>query len=80
MAMKKGYHTLFPQGWAVTHDAFLGVDITPAPDYIKAAEAFGAYGEKVEEPSKLAAALKRGLKQIAGGKMALLDIRVGEKV
>lgn len=76
MAMKKGYHTLYPQGWAASHDTFLGVDITPAPDYVKVGEAFGAYGEKLEEPAKIKAALKRGLKQIAGGRTALLDIIV----
>jgi acetolactate synthase-1/2/3 large subunit len=76
MAMRKGYHTLYPQGWAVGHENYLGVNITPSPDYVKVAEAFGAGGEKLEEPGKIEAALKRGLKQIAGGKAALLDVRI----
>jgi acetolactate synthase-1/2/3 large subunit len=76
MAMRKGHRNLYPQGWAAGHDAYLGVNITPAPDYVKVAEAFGAYGEKLAEPGKIEAALKRGLRQIAGGKTALLDVIV----
>jgi thiamine pyrophosphate-dependent acetolactate synthase large subunit-like protein len=76
MAMKRGHRRLYPQGWAASHDTYLGVDIAPAPDYVKVAEAFGAYGEKLEEPGKIEAALKRGLRQIAGGKTALLDVIV----
>jgi acetolactate synthase-1/2/3 large subunit len=76
MAMRKGYHTHYPQGWACSHDDYLGVNINPAPDYVKVAEAFGAYGEKLEEPGKIEAALKRGLKQAAAGKTALLDVSV----
>ncbi len=44
---------------------------------MKVAEAFGAYGEKLDEPGKIEAALKRGLKQVAAGKTALLDVCVG---
>jgi thiamine pyrophosphate-dependent acetolactate synthase large subunit-like protein len=43
---------------------------------VKVAEAFGAYGEKLAEPGKIEAALKRGLQQIAGGKTALLNVIV----
>jgi acetolactate synthase-1/2/3 large subunit len=75
-AMQRGYRTLCPQGWAVKHDQFLGVDITPAPDYVKVAQGFDAHAEKLEEPEKIRAALKRGLNQIAGGKTVLLDIRM----
>jgi thiamine pyrophosphate-dependent acetolactate synthase large subunit-like protein len=74
MAMKFGYHRLYPQGSAVNQGKYLGVDIAPAPDYAKVAEAFGAYGERLEEPGEIEAALKRGLEQIARGKTALLDV------
>jgi acetolactate synthase-1/2/3 large subunit len=76
MAMRKGHRRMFPQGWAAGHDIYLGVDITPAPDYVKVAEAFGAYGEKLTAPEEIGAALKRGLRQIAGGGTALLDVIV----
>ncbi len=76
MAMRKAHRRMYSQGWAVDHDTYLGVDITPAPDYVKIAEAFGAYGEKLEEPAKIEAALKRGLQQINGGRTALIDVVV----
>jgi len=73
-AMKFGHQRLYPQGWASRQNKYLGVDITPAPDYVKVAEAFGAYGERLEEPGDIPAALKRGLRQVARGKTALLDV------
>jgi acetolactate synthase-1/2/3 large subunit len=76
MAMRRGHRRLYPQGWAAGHDTYLGVDITPTPDYVKIAEAFGAYGEKLVKPVGVEAALKRGLEQIAGGRTALLDVVV----
>ncbi len=76
MAMRKAHRRMYSQGWAVGHDTYLGVKVTPAPDYVKIAEAFGAYGEKLVEPEKIEAALKRGLQQIAGGRTALLDVVV----
>jgi len=36
------------------------------------------YGEKVEEPGEVRAALQRGLKAIASGQMALIDIRLAK--
>ena len=73
-AMKFGYQIMYPEGWAARRNTYLGVDISPAPDYVKVAEAFGAYGEKLQEPGDIEAALKRGLEQIAQGKAALLDV------
>jgi acetolactate synthase I/II/III large subunit len=74
MAMKFGHRMLYPQGAAVSQDSFLGAAITPAPDYVKIAEAFGAYGEKLEDPADIEAALTRGLAQTAAGNTALLDV------
>ena len=74
VAMKMGYHQLFPKGAAVTSNTYLGVDITPAPDYVKLAEAFGAYGEKVEDPADLEAAIKRASLEVKNGRTALLDV------
>jgi acetolactate synthase-1/2/3 large subunit len=73
-AMKLSYMLRYPQGEAFSQNQFLGTDISPAPDYAKIAEAFGAYGEKLEAPGDIEAALNRGLEQIAQGKTALLDV------
>jgi acetolactate synthase I/II/III large subunit len=73
-AMKKGHLALYPQGWAASHQAFLGVDILPPPDYVKIAEAFGAYGRKLTRPGDIQTALSEGLAEMAGGKPVLLDV------
>lgn len=75
-AMKLGHNNLFPGGWAATHQTYLGVDITPAPDYTRLAEAFGAYGEKLTRAMDIEAVLKRGLDQLSQGKTSLLDVVV----
>ncbi len=73
-AMKWGHQRLYPQGIAMTRDAYLGVDITPAPDYMKIAGAFRAYGERLEEPGNIEEVIKRCLDRIARGNTALLDV------
>ena len=39
-------------------------------------KAFDGYGEKVEEPGEVRKAVERGLRAVAGGQSALLDIRL----
>jgi acetolactate synthase-1/2/3 large subunit len=65
------YH---PNGEAVRTNSFVGTSITPAPDYTKLAEAYGGWGERVEKPGEVRAAIQRGLAQVAQGKLALLDM------
>ena len=57
---------------------FIGISINRSPNYAMIARAFEGYGEKVEEPSEVRAALQRGLKAIAAGQMALIDIRLAK--
>jgi acetolactate synthase-1/2/3 large subunit len=64
----------YPQGFAVKTNQFIGTSITPRPDYVKLAEAFGGQGERVEKPADVRAALKRGFDAIAKGKVALVHI------
>jgi len=76
LAMSYGYHRHFPEGWAAGHKKYLGVNIEPPPDYVKLAEAFGAYGEKIEEPEDLEPALNRAFEELARGRSVLLDVIV----
>lgn len=76
IAMKQGHNRLYPEGWAVKQQAYLGVDIKPAPDYVKLAEAFGAAGEKIELSQDIEPALNRALKRIEKGQAVLLDVVV----
>jgi acetolactate synthase-1/2/3 large subunit len=76
LSMKSGVPKYYPKGWATRTNTFVGTSIEPSPDYATLARAFNGYGEKVEEPGEVRAALQRGLKAIAQGQTALLDIRL----
>ena len=48
----------------------------PDVDFCKVGEAFGAYGEKVIDPADVPAAIERCLKEVRGGRTAILHARV----
>jgi acetolactate synthase-1/2/3 large subunit len=77
-SQKSGVPRFFPDGFAVKNQDFIGISINPSPDYAMIARAFEGYGEKVEEPGEVRAALQRGLKALAGGQMALIDVRLAK--
>ena len=64
----------FPQGWAVRTKKFAGTSIVPRPDYPALARAFGGYGEQVEAPREVRAALERGLQAVSKGQLALINL------
>jgi acetolactate synthase-1/2/3 large subunit len=74
LSQKSGLPRYYPEGWAMRTKTFVGTSITPSPDYAAIARAFEGYGERVEEPGEVRPALERGLKAIAGGQVALIDI------
>ena len=45
-------------------------------DFSKVGEAFGAYGEKLTDPAKVPAALDRAIKEVKGGRTAVLHVTV----
>ncbi|MFC1920099.1 thiamine pyrophosphate-requiring protein [Chloroflexota bacterium] len=51
-----------------------GFDILPSPDYALIAQACGAWGKTVDDPSEILPALKEGLEQVRQGKPALIDV------
>ncbi len=75
-AMQGMHHKMYPDGTAVETDTYHGTFIS-SPDFVKIAEAFGAYGERVEDPEQLEAALQNGLKAVNEGKSAIIDVVVG---
>jgi acetolactate synthase-1/2/3 large subunit len=77
-SQKSGVPRFFPDGFAVKNRDFIGISISPSPDYAMVTRAFDGYGEKVEEPDEVRAALQRGLKAITAGQMALIDIRLAK--
>lgn len=76
LSQKRGIPEHYPDGYAVKSRRFVGTSIMPAPDYAAVARAFNGYGEKVEAPDQVRAALRRGLEAVAGGQVALLDMRL----
>jgi len=64
----------YPEGWAVRTNKFVGTSITPQPDYVMLARAFGGTGEKVEKPSEVKGALQRGFETVKKGQLALVHL------
>jgi len=60
----------------VKSNNFSGLHIAPCPEYSLMIKAFDGYGEKVEDPGEVRKAVERGLRAVAGGQSALLDIRL----
>ena len=54
--------------------AFPGVRFATPPDYAALARSCHAFGERVEDPSDLVAAIDRGLAAVAAGQAAVLDV------
>lgn len=76
LSQKSGIPKYYPEGWAVKSGNFSGLHIVPCPEYSQLMKAFDGYGEKVEEPAEVRKAVERGLRAVAGGQSALLDIRL----
>jgi acetolactate synthase-1/2/3 large subunit len=65
---------LFPDGASRRADAFPGVRFPTPPDYAALARSCHAYGERVEDPQELGAAIDRGLAAVRAGQAAVLDV------
>jgi len=76
LSQKSGIPRYYPGGWAVKSNNFSGLHIAPCPEYSLLIKAFDGYGEKVEEPAEVRKAIERGLRAVAGGQSALLDVRL----
>ena len=63
----------YPDGYAVRGGLEAGY-FDPPIDFAKEAEAAGAYGENVQDPAEVGPALKRGLKQIRNGTLAVISV------
>jgi acetolactate synthase-1/2/3 large subunit len=74
-AMQNMHKRMYPEGVAVETGNYLGTHIN-GPDYVKVIEAFGGYGERVENPEALVDALKRGQEAVRAGRTAVLDVVV----
>jgi acetolactate synthase-1/2/3 large subunit len=73
-AVRDAVVSMYPDGLAAKANSLPIVDLSPTPDYHKIAEAFGGYGEKVDDPAKLKGAIGRALEQVAQGRQATLNV------
>ncbi|MCC6608081.1 MAG: thiamine pyrophosphate-binding protein [Burkholderiales bacterium] len=74
LSQKTDVAKAFPGGWAVRSGKFAGTSILPRPDYAALARAYGGYGETVEAPGEVRAALVRGFDAVRRGQLALIDM------
>jgi acetolactate synthase-1/2/3 large subunit len=74
LSQKRDVANYYPKGKAVQAGKVIGTPIAPRPDYAKLAEAYGGWGERVDKPAEVRAALERGLAQVARGRLALVDV------
>lgn len=73
-AVEGAARLVYPDGWAARAGAFSFSDLRPSLDYELVCQAAGGMGERVEDPADLPSALERGLKAVAEGRQALLNL------
>jgi tartronate-semialdehyde synthase len=76
LVINNGYLSLIRQNQRYAYEYEYAVDLTYdglGTDFVKVAEGFGAYAERVERPEELRAAFQRA---VECGKPALIDILV----
>jgi len=73
-AVEGSTRMVYPDGHAARNDSFSFSDLQPALDYEAICTAAGGVGERVDDPADLPGALERGLKAVADGRQALLNL------
>ncbi|HEY1795529.1 MAG TPA: thiamine pyrophosphate-requiring protein [Stellaceae bacterium] len=73
-AVRRATLGMYPQGDAAKSNKPPFIDLDELPAFDKVCEAAGGYGERVEDPAELPAALGRALKAVDGGQQALLNV------
>jgi acetolactate synthase-1/2/3 large subunit len=74
-AVRKSTASVYPDGHAVRSNRMPLSSLEPSPAYEKIVEASRGYGERVETPDELPAALERALHAITHeGRQALLNL------
>jgi acetolactate synthase I/II/III large subunit len=74
-AVKSGTLAVHPAGAARTRGRFPLSELTPSPRFEEMARTVDGYGERVEHPADLPAALKRGLAAVREGRPAILNVQ-----
>ena len=75
-APKASLKGAYPDGYALRSGNLMGMELSPSVEFATLAESCRAYGEKVEDPVELPAALERALERVRNGQAAVLDVRI----
>jgi acetolactate synthase I/II/III large subunit len=75
-AVESATRVVYPQGLAASAPVMPLVELQPSPEFTKVAEASDAWTRRVDEPAELPRALDAALEAVAGGRQALLDVRM----
>ncbi len=73
-AVRKATAMVYPDGAAARSNASLISELKGLPAFEQVCEASGGYGERVVDPAELPAAIARALKEVRGGRQALLNV------
>ena len=73
-AVRQSTLDIFPEGHAAKANIMPLTELKPSPDYEKVITTCGGVGEKVEQPSDLMAAIKRGFEAVRSGTPALVNV------
>ena len=73
-AVKSGTLAVHPDGAARTRGTFPLSELRPSPRFEEMARTVDGYGERVETPGELPAALKRGLAAVREGRPAIVNV------
>jgi acetolactate synthase-1/2/3 large subunit len=73
-AVRRATLGMYPDGEAARSNRPPFIDLDDLPAFETVCAASGGYGERVEDPAALPAAMKRALKAVDGGQQALLNV------
>jgi acetolactate synthase-1/2/3 large subunit len=75
-AVESATRVVYPDG-AAAHAAEMPlVELQPSPEFTKVAEASDAWAKRVDDPADLPRAIDAAMSAVAGGRQALLDVRM----
>ena len=75
-AVESATRVVYPDGAAAHTDEMPLVELQPSPEFTKVAEASDAWTRRVDDPAELRRAIDAALTAVAGGRQALLDVRM----
>jgi acetolactate synthase-1/2/3 large subunit len=75
-AVESATRVVYPKGLASAATPMPLVELQPSPEFTKVAEASDAWTRRVDDPAEVPRALDAALSAVAGGRQALLDVRM----